>query len=204
MFFQYKTSHYKLYKLCLKNNIPIIRKKTAKFISNFILNSNYEIMLEIGTAYGFSANLFSKINSIKEIDTIEINKLNYDQALCFVKSSKINFLNLDIFEFHNNKKYDVIFIDGPKSNQEIILKNCLSKLNKNGVIFIDNLYLNKFKNKTINKISKNKLKLINKLEKFNSFLKTSNDFIFKEISIDDGLGIVCNKNDEEWFNKKIK
>lgn len=202
--FKYKLSNWQLYNLCVIQKIPIIRKKTAKFIFNWISKYNYKTMLEIGTAYGFSANLFSKINCLNIIDTIEYNYENYNIALSFCNSSKISFFNVNAFQYDNDKKYDVIFLDGPKSNQEILLLKFIKKLNKNGVIFIDNLYLKKFDSISIEKLSKNKLKLISKIEKFNNFLRSSNDFVFKEICLDDGLGMVCNKNDEKWFKEQFK
>jgi predicted O-methyltransferase YrrM len=133
---------------CIADNIPIIRDKTAKFIRNTIESKEFKKILEIGTAYGYSAELFSSTMPVERVVSIEKNPENYAIAHSFLKdNSKIKLINADAFALKLNEKFDMIFIDGPKSHQEILLDKYSQLLNKGGIIFIDNMFLKKFETK---------------------------------------------------------
>jgi predicted O-methyltransferase YrrM len=149
---------------CLNDNIPIIRDNTIDLIANLITSSNYQSILELGTAYGYSAYLMSLIKNAN-ITTIEKDKKRYEIACNFLKHIKnIKTINDDIFIYEPIQKFDFILVDGPKSNQEDIVKKYYEYLNKNGTMVIDNIYLKKISEK-IN-LTPNQQKLINKVNNF--------------------------------------
>ena len=183
----------KLYKICKLNNIPIIRKKTAKIINNIINENKYNSLLEIGTAYGFSCNLWIQNKNLKNIVSIEKNIDNYLIASNYVSHNNLKLINGDAFDIQINEKFDLIFLDGPKSNQEILFEKFLNLLNDNGTIVVDNLLLNKFKKLDINQLNKNQRKLLEKIELFRKYLENNERINFTFLNIDDGIGIITKR-----------
>lgn len=183
----------KLYKVCKLNNIPIIRKKTARLINSIINKNKYHSLLEIGTAYGFSCSLWIQNKNLNKIISIEKNPENHLIATKYVKDKKLTLLNDDAFQIEINDKFDLIFLDGPKNHQEVLFEKFLKILNNNGTIIIDNLLLNKFKKRDINTLNKNQRKLLEKINFFKQYLENHQDINFKFLDIDDGVGIVTKR-----------
>ena len=73
----WKISDLKSY--ALSKNIPIIQDDALNFIKNYIQNNNITSILEIGTAYGYSAVSFS--SETTHVDTIERDRVRYEEAL---------------------------------------------------------------------------------------------------------------------------
>ena len=124
---------------------------------------------------------------------MEKNKFNFTFAFNWIKKfsfKKINPILIDAFDYKPNKIYDLIFIDGCKSNQEILFNKYKKYLSINGYIIIDNLFLKKIRNLPFYKRTKNQQKLIDKLDKFINFLENQIEFDFKLIDIDDGVGVL--------------
>jgi predicted O-methyltransferase YrrM len=145
--------------------IPIVRENTITLIQKIIKEHSYKTILEIGTAYGFSASSMLLCDSIKEIITIEKNKSNFQIAQSFLKDlQKIKCINQDAFEYEPLQKFDLIFIDGSKSHQDILVNKYLSYLNQNGLMIVDNIFLKKFEQQKI--LTKNQKKLVDKLNQF--------------------------------------
>lgn len=176
----------KIYKLSIEMNLPIVRDKTIGLIKKIIVDKNYKNILEIGGAIGYSSNQML-INKDIRIDSLEIKKELNDLAIKLDKSQQINHFNVNAFDFVPTKKYDLIFIDGPKSHQERLFNKYTNYLNDNGLIIIDNMYLNKVR--LVENKTKNQQKLIDKVDKFSKWLINLKDWNVKIIDIDDGLAI---------------
>jgi predicted O-methyltransferase YrrM len=152
--------------LSIKNNIPLLRNKTLNLLKSIVIKYKYNSYLEIGTAYGYSANEIAKIDNIKKVVSLEKKNDNFNIALSFLKKNKkIKLINADAFEYQTKNKFDIILIDGPKSHQDILLDKYAKFLKKRGIIFIDNIFLKKFGN-TKNKLTKNQRTLVDKVNKF--------------------------------------
>jgi predicted O-methyltransferase YrrM len=154
----------KVKEVSLKDNIPIVREQTIEYICTYIKQNNYQSLLEIGSAYGYSALYLATHTNVKTITSIEKNVENYQKCMQLVNDKKINFINADAFTLPITQKFDVIFIDGPKSHQDKLVNKFLPLLNNNGCIFIDNMFLNKFSQK--NDLSKNKKRLVDRVNEF--------------------------------------
>lgn len=128
------------------NWIPIILDDSLEFIKEILIKQEPKKILEIGTAIGYSSAIFSEyLKSGGKIDTLEISH----KAVLIAKANhkmlgvddKINVIEGDALEILPtlNEKYDVIFIDGPKSHYIQYLPYCLELLNEKGVIIADNV-----------------------------------------------------------------
>jgi len=101
-------------------------------------------------------------------------------------NKKIKIFNDDAFEWKSNKKYDLIFIDGPKSKQEILVDKYLTYLNPNGTMVVDNILLKKFDGREV--LTKNQKKLIQKVRDFSKWLELNKNV--EILDIDDGIAII--------------
>jgi predicted O-methyltransferase YrrM len=151
--------------LCVSKNIPISRDRTINFIQDTINKKRYQTILEIGTAYGYSASCMMLCDSVNKIVTIEKNISNFTIAESFLKSIKeVTCVNQDAFDYEPLQKFDFIFIDGSKSHQDKLLLKYLTYLNPNGCIMVDNIFLKKFNKQDA--LTRNQKKLIDKVNQF--------------------------------------
>lgn len=130
----------------LEEHIPIIMDETLEIIERYLRKNRPNRILEIGTAVGYSAICFTEFLSEKGIiDTIEREEERVKEARVNIKlvevEDKINIYEGDAVEIlptlHN--QYDVVFIDAAKGKYPFFLKEALRMLNKNGIIFADNI-----------------------------------------------------------------
>jgi predicted O-methyltransferase YrrM len=151
--------------ISVKDNIPILRDITLEYFLTFIHTKKYKNLLEIGTAYGYSACAFATCESLQHITTLEKNYDNFLKAKIFLNGNpKINAINADAFDFLPNEQFDVILLDGPKGHQIELFEKYIKFLAPNGVMFIDNIYLKKFQDNTV--LTKNQKSLLEKVKKF--------------------------------------
>ena len=136
----------KIKQKALEEHIPIIMDDTLEVIEKVLSNKEVDSILEIGTAVGYSAICFSKYLSGEGfIDTIERDKERVSEAKVNIKNmnleNRINIYEGDAVEILPtlNKKYDVVFIDAAKGKYPFFLKEALRMLNKDGIIFADNI-----------------------------------------------------------------
>jgi len=112
-----------LEKFARKNNIPVLLDDSAKFLADFVKKHQFQNILEIGTAIGYSGTIMLLSSKNAHLTTIEKNEESFNKAIttfedCEVGERVTQILG-DGFEEINklneqNKKYDLIFLDGPK------------------------------------------------------------------------------------------
>lgn len=123
--------------------IPVILSETLDILLDVVKKNNPQNILEIGTAIGYSGSAML-LNSNAHLDTIEYNQNNFDIA-------KENFGKLDLSNrvtqyfgdaykvlqelCSKNKKYDIIFVDGPKG-QYIKYYPLIKNLSHSGTIIV--------------------------------------------------------------------
>lgn len=136
----------KIKQKALEEHIPIIMDDTLEVIENQLKNNPPKRILEIGTAVGYSAMCFSKfLDENGKIDTIERDIERIEQAKINIKNvgveEKINIYEGDAVEILPtlDEKYDMVFIDAAKGKYPFFLKEALRMINKNGIIFADNI-----------------------------------------------------------------
>lgn len=136
----------KIKQKALEEHIPIIMDDTLEVIEKKLKENPPKIILEIGAAVGYSAMCFSEfLADGGKIDTIERDEER-------IKEAKINFKNVGVGEKIKlyegdaveilptlNEKYDMVFIDAAKGKYPFFLKEALRMINKNGIIFADNI-----------------------------------------------------------------
>lgn len=178
-----------------ENFVPIIRDKSAEYLYNFVRDNNIKTILEIGTAIGYSGSIMLSAGA-ESLLTVDINEKSLSVAKkTFQKCGYLDSINIVCDDAKNlienlvdkQQKFDMIFLDGAKGQYVYYLPNLIKLLNKNGVIFADNVLLQGMV-ESKEKIPHRKRTMVVNLRKY---LEEVNSPIFETdlIRIEDGIAI---------------
>ena len=176
-----------------QNSVPIMFDEGIEFIVNYIKENDVRFILEIGTAIGYSAIKFAQINPEIRIFTIEYDIERYQKAV-----ENITKLNLgdqitvflgDALKFNFTEKFDLIFIDGAKSQYVNFFEKYKNNLKKDGVFISDNLFFHGMVENPELTQNYSTIKLIRKLKRYIDFLKANTEFETTFYEIGDGVAV---------------
>lgn len=184
----------KIKQKALQEHIPIIMDDTLEVIEKYLKENAPKKILEIGAAVGYSAMCFSEfLSDGGSIDTIEREEERIAEA-------KENFKKVgvqDIITLYEGdaveilptltEKYDMVFIDAAKGKYPFFLNQALRMLNKNGIIFADNIL---YKGYVLSDYNKHKQRTA--VRNLREYIKqtTENEKLETEIlEVGDGLAI---------------
>ena len=181
------------------NYIPIIRKQTKQFLIKEIKQNKYSNFLEIGSAIGYSGITMLSSSKNSKLYTIEKNEKMFDLASQNFKKFRMEkrvIIKLadakDELEklVKENRKFDFIFLDGPKGQYINYYDNLYSLLEVGGTLFIDDIDFHGYVNQE--KILKKHKTIIARLKELTEKLKNDTNYDCKFYSIEDGFAI-CKK-----------
>lgn len=177
-----------------ENYTPIIREKSGDFLINLLKENNPKTILEIGTAIGYSGSLMLQ-NSSAKLTTIEINKTSIKIAKSVFETqnfvNRVNLIEGDATKTleklsSEGKKFDFIFVDGPKSQYIKQLPFLLKLMHNNTVVLCDNvLYGGKVLSDEYPE-HKHRTTIMN-LRKFLNAIKENPNIEYKLYDLEDGL-----------------
>lgn len=177
----------------LNNNIPIMQKEGINFLVEYIKKNNIKSILEIGSAIGYSAIMMATVDKNIQITTIE---KDYDRYLLALKNisdfkldKQIKVICGDALETKIDGLFDLIFIDGPKSQYLKFFQKYCYNLNQNGAIITDNLSFHGLVGSDTTNLSRNLKGLIKKISEYIKYLKDNKEFTTEFLSIGDGISI---------------
>jgi len=178
----------------LENNIPIIMDDTLEVISKVLIEERPSKILEIGTAVGYSAICFAEyLNQSGKIDTIERDEERAKTALLNIKEMELdNIINVHIGDAVEilptlNEKYDIVFIDAAKGKYPFFLNQAIRMLNKNGIIFADNIL---YKGYVLSDYNKHKQRTaVRNLREYIKEVNENPNFETEILEVGDGLAI---------------
>ena len=176
-----------------ENSVPIMFDDGVEFIVNYIKENYVSFILEIGTAIGYSAIKFAQIHPEIRVFTIEYDIERYHQAVKNVNKYNLGdqitvFLG-DALKFNFTEKFDLIFIDGAKSQYINFFEKYKNNLSKNGVFISDNLFFHGMvENPELTK-NYSTIKLLRKLKHYIDFLKSNSEFETTFYEIGDGVAV---------------
>lgn len=178
-----------------ENKVPITLDDTLLFLIQTINENNSKQILEIGTAIGFGSISIATNTECEHIDTLEIDNERFNIANENIKNkileNKISTHLIDAMEYLKTctKKYDFIYLDGPKGQYINYLPYLINILNKGGIIFADNLNFHGMVTGAI-EVTKGCRAMIKGLKNYISEI-TNNEKLETEIytNIGDGVGV---------------
>ncbi len=184
-----------LEKFARKNNIPVLLGDSAEFLAGFVEKHKFKNILEIGTAIGYSGSIMLLSSEEASLDTIEINEQSFARAKeTFASFSLTNRVNqilgdgLEEIKKLNDleKKYDLIFLDGPKGQYLFYYPILLKMLMPGGCLLVDNV-LFKGLVRSQQDVGHKKRAMVTKLRKFLNEIETREDLTTTIHEIGDGV-----------------
>lgn len=184
-----------------ENFVPIIRPNSAKFLYDFVKNNNVKSVLEIGTAIGYSGSIMMSAG-VSRLTTIDINEVTNKVAKnTFKKMGFENSVEMILEDaktvlpklVQEKRKYDMVFLDGAKGQYINYLPNLLKLINKDGIIFADNVLLGGMV-ESKEKIPHRKRTMVVNLRKYLE-VTNSGDLITELVRIEDGIAITRYKGE---------
>lgn len=181
-----------------KDNIPIILRDTEKFLVNMIKTLNVKHILEIGTAVGYSSSCFACISKDIHVTTIEksekmfqtansnIQNLGYEKQIHVIKEDALVWLEAEKRK-SGKGDYDMIFIDGPKSQYMKLWKLAGELISSKGIIVVDNVLFRGFVAYADDASKKRYNTIIKRLQEFTKFLSEDHNSVI--LPIGDGISV---------------
>ena len=184
----------KIKQKALEEHIPIIMDETLEEIKKYLNKNKPNRILEIGTAVGYSAICFTQFLSENgEIDTIEREADRVEEAkkniILAEVEDKIHIYEGDAVEILPtlNNKYDVVFIDAAKGKYPFFLKEALRMINKEGIIFADNIL---YKGYVMSDYNKHKQRTaVRNLREYIKEVSENPDLETEILEVGDGLAV---------------
>ena len=180
-----------------ENNVPIVTKEVAEYLKFIVKTHKVKNILEVGTAIGYSGILMAKeiVEQDGKLYTIEIDKERYNQAQENIKKSGLNnIVSIKGDAVEEIKKieenFDFVFIDASKGHYMDFFEDSIKLLNKNGIIFIDNIMFRGYLYKEYPKRFKT---IVKRLDSFIDSLYKREDGDFVLLPFGDGVGLFYKK-----------
>ncbi|MBN2504248.1 MAG: O-methyltransferase [Bacilli bacterium] len=182
----------------ISNKIPIIRDDGMNLILQLIQAARVKRVLELGSAIGYFA-LQVGIKTDAEVVTLEVDENLANIAKHNIESSglktRIKVVNADALDYDNESLglFDLVFIDAGKSQYVKLFEKYSANVKVNGIVISDNLL---FRGQVANPetiISRNRRQLVNKIRKYNEWLKDKTDYFTCFYDIGDGMAISLKK-----------
>ena len=127
--------------------VPILRDESISFLYDLAKKLQPKKILEIGTYIGYSASILLSSSPNCTLDTVEIKEENAKLARENLKNfgERVKVFCQDAKDFietklKEKKKYDFIFLDGPKGQYIRYLPILKELLESGGVLVADNVY----------------------------------------------------------------
>ena len=193
-----------LYQIGLMNEVPIITDDSLMVVLSLMKAKNAKRILEIGTAIGYSALCFVSDDKKRIVDTIERNDVMYKEAMKNIKASGfeecVNVIFSDALEVETTnfkKEYDVIFIDAAKAQYQKFFEKYVPFLKDDGIVITDNILFHGCVEQVVfeenNDLSKNVKNMAKKLDIYNNYLSTLDEYKTYYLNIGDGLAVTVRK-----------
>ena len=175
------------------NYVPIARKDFVTFLKKLIVDNNYTDILEIGSAIGYTTINLALLDNVY-VTTIEHDLNRYNLCIENIKDfnveNKVSAINDDALTVFISQKFDLIFIDAAKAKNILFFEKYRVNLKDKGIIIIDNMDLNDFKQHVS---MKKRVFYEQKINELKEYLNKLTDFDVSYLPIGDGIAFLKKK-----------
>lgn len=187
-------------KFAKTHSVPIMKDEGVDFICNYIVEHDVKTILEIGTGIGYSSIRFAKTKEDVFVSTIEFDIERYHEAVKNVADNNLGERILvylgDAATFDFDRKFDLIFIDGPKAQYRKFFEHFQDNLSEKGVFISDNLSFHGMVDDLSLTHNYSTIKLVKKIRKYIDFLKNNPEFETEFLTLGDGIAITKKSNNK--------
>lgn len=187
-----------------QNSVPLILRETESFLSLLLELAQPERILEIGTAYGYSALFFAKKMPQARITTIDRNEhmipVAYENFACRPEGSRIDFRTGDadavldqmIEEQAVNaaRPFDFIFIDAGKSHYRDFFDRAEKLARPGALIVCDNILMHGWTVDRSYQGAKRHRTNVKYMRMFIDYIHERDDLTVSLLSSGDGLAVI--------------
>ena len=176
--------------------LPILSQECEEVLIDLIKKIKPTSILEIGTCVGYSSTIML-LNSNATIDTIEIEEERLEKAKALWENYKlqdrVNYYLGDVDKILDkvieNKTYDLIFIDGPKSRYLDHFIKTQKAMHENTIILCDDvLFFGLVKGEE--KVAHKHRTIVRHLREFLSFIEERDDLNVEILDKGNGIAII--------------
>ena len=176
--------------------LPILSEECEEVLIDLIKKIKPTSILEIGTCVGYSSTIML-LNSNATIDTIEIDEERLEKAKALWENYKlqdrVNYYLGDVDKILDkvieNKTYDLIFIDGPKSRYLDHFIKTQKAMHENTIILCDDvLFFGLVKGEE--KVAHKHRTIVRHLREFLSFIEERDDLNVEILDKGNGIAII--------------
>ena len=175
------------------NFVPIARKDFVTFLKKLVVANNYTDILEIGSAIGYTTINLALLDNVY-VTTIEHDINRYNLCIENIKDfnvwNKVSAINDDALTVFISQKFDLIFIDAAKAKNIMFFEKYRVNLKDKGIIIIDNMDLNDFKQHVS---MKKRVFYEQKINELKEYLNKLTDFEVSYLPIGDGIAFLKKK-----------
>ncbi len=180
-----------------RDEVPIITDDVLRFLRQTLTLMDADKVLEVGTAIGFSAIAMAKHSPKLRVTTIERDASLALEARKNIKEAgleeRITVIEEDALHLDPESldgPFDLLFIDGAKSQSKQYFTRYAPLVRKRGAVLVDNLLFHGLvgdpaaRNK-----HRNTRQLIRKIDEFNRWVLNQNDFETAIYPLGDGMSL---------------
>lgn len=180
-----------------RDGVPVLSGEGLRFLRQVLTMTAARNVLEIGTAVAFSAIAMAKHHSGIEVVTVErdaemavearmnIKKAGLEKSITLVEEDA-----LDIDPDTLGGPFDLVFIDGAKSQSMSFFKTFSPLVRKGGAIVVDNLMFHGLLGEDAPRAKhRNTRQLVRKIDAFNRWVVSLEEFETAIHPVGDGMSL---------------
>lgn len=180
-----------------RDGVPVLSGEGLRFLRQVLTMTQARKVLEIGTATGFSAIAMAKHHPDIEVITLERDAEMAVEARMNIKEAgledRITLVEEDALGIGTDSlggPFDLVFIDGAKSQSLKFFRTYSPLVRKGGAVVVDNLMFHGLVGKDAPRAkNRNTRQLVRKIDAFNRWVVTLDDFETAIHPIGDGMSL---------------
>lgn len=185
------------------NRIPIMDRGGIDTFIGLLQIQRPKLILEIGSAIGYSAIRIVSALESASIVTIERDKDRYDSAVEYIQRSgfadRITIVEGDALllddETIESKRYDALFIDAAKGQYKRFFEKYSELVTPGGIIYCDNMFMHGAVLTPDEELPKRNRTMIRNLKEFTTWIMGHPKYETSLLPVGDGILVAIKKRD---------